>query len=130
MDWWKEKRRTYEITVTVRLTIRASAILVAPWGSILFLSNLREGDENEQRGGRKGGMDWWKERRGTYPITVTVRLNLRASAILVAPWGPILFRDNLREGDENERRDGKKEKERWIGGKRGEELTESLSLCG
>jgi hypothetical protein len=44
---------TYEITVTVRLTIRASAILVAPSSPISFPLNLREGDENEEREGRK-----------------------------------------------------------------------------
>jgi hypothetical protein len=69
---------------------------------------MREG----KREGRKGGMDWWKERRGTYQICVTVRLTIRASAILVAPWGPILLLYNLREGDENEQREESKEKGR------------------
>jgi hypothetical protein len=57
---------------------------------------------------RKGEMDWWKQRRGIYQISVTVRLTIRASAILVAPWGPILFPSNLREGDENEEREERK----------------------
>jgi hypothetical protein len=103
--------------------------LVAPWGPILFPSNLREGDENEKERKKRREIEWWKERRGTYSISVTVRLNLRASAILVAPWRPILFPFNLREGDENERRERRKEGRDGLV-ERGEELTESLSLCG
>jgi hypothetical protein len=68
---------------------------------------MREGKEE-----RKGEMDWWKERRGTYRISVTVRLTIRASAILVAPWSPILLLIKLREGDENERRERRMKQER------------------
>jgi hypothetical protein len=71
---------------------------------------MRMSKRKEER--KKGEMDWWKERRGTYQIFVTVRLTIRASAILVAPSSPIIFIFNLREGDENEQREKRMKQER------------------
>jgi hypothetical protein len=41
MDWWKERRGTYRISVTDELTFRASAIALAPSGLILLVPRLR-----------------------------------------------------------------------------------------
>jgi hypothetical protein len=69
MDWWKERRGTYSITVTDELTFRASAIALAPSGPISLVPRLREKEEMRMRSGKEerkeDEMNWWKERRGT-----------------------------------------------------------------
>jgi hypothetical protein len=55
---------------------------------------MREGKEER----KKEEMDWWKERRGTYEISVTVRLTIRASAILLTTSSPSFLFTKLRDG--------------------------------
>jgi hypothetical protein len=93
----------YSISVTVELTLRASASFSAPASPILFPPNLIGW---VKLGGRE-------VRRGiAYQIWVTVELTFRASASFSAPASPILFPPNLigwvklggREGGEERRK--------------------------
>jgi hypothetical protein len=111
MDWWKERRGTYRISVTDELTFRASAIALAPSGLILLVPRLRgrkwEWEQGREKGRKEDEVDWWKERRGTYLISVTDELTFRASAISLAPSGPILLSHRLREWRKEVRKEGR-----------------------
>jgi hypothetical protein len=69
-----------------------------------------------KRGRKEDEMDWGKERRRTYLISVTDELTLRASAIALAPSAPNTLPPRLRERrwewkqGRSRRREGKKEK--------------------